>query len=110
MAWEDRAYYREGPPGHGSRMAVPIPTRLTFVVIGLCLVVFLVQAATAPIAALSPIVKWGRLVFSDYLAFTQPWRWITYQYIHQDGGHVFFNCLALYFFMPTLERLWGWRR
>ena len=52
----------------------------------------------------------GRLTFLGGRAFWQPWRWITYQYLHAGGNHIFFNMLTLYFFLPALERLWGWKR
>ncbi len=42
----------------------------------------------------------------------QLWRLITYQFLHDpDGfGHIFFNMLALFFFGPMFERLWGSRK
>jgi membrane associated rhomboid family serine protease len=85
-------------------------TRLAMVLILVNLFVFLVQAFTGPAAGASPLVQWGRLTFIDGLAFTQPWRWITYQYLHGSGGHLFFNMLTAYFFVPVLEQMWGWRK
>jgi len=40
----------------------------------------------------------------------QLWRLFTYQFLHWNGWHLFFNMLALYFLGPTLERHWGGRR
>jgi len=40
----------------------------------------------------------------------QPWRPITYQFLHGGFGHIFFNMLVLYFFGPMLERFWGGRK
>jgi membrane associated rhomboid family serine protease len=45
-------------------------------------------------------VTWKMTVF-------QPWRIITYQFLHGGFSHIFFNMLAVYFFGPVLERLWG---
>src|SRR5207249_3873315 len=40
----------------------------------------------------------------------QPWRWVTYAYLHGSGRHIFWNLLVLYFFLPPLERAWGWKK
>ena len=113
MAWEDRPYYRERSEGGGGarslRFLLP-RTRLGIALILANVFIFLGQAFTAPVAAASPLVQWGRLTFQDGLAFTQPWRWITYQYLHGGGSHLFWNMLGLYFFLPVLEQMWGWRR
>src|SRR5438270_526147 len=112
MAWEDRAYHREGSygSGPGPRMVFPMPTKLTFALILACVVVFVIQSVTGRAAVASPLVRWGQLTFQDHKALTQPWRWITYQYLHASGSHIFFNLLTLYFFVPMLERMWGWRK
>jgi membrane associated rhomboid family serine protease len=114
MGWQDRAYNREQGGGVPPvRFSMPPITRLTLVLIVVCLAIFLIQAATAPPGApaeRSPLAKWGDLSFVHGRAFTQPWRWITYQYLHAGVGHVVFNMLGVFFFLPPLERLWGWRR
>jgi len=40
----------------------------------------------------------------------QPWRIITYQFLHGGFSHIFFNMLWLYFLGPVLERHWGPRK
>ncbi len=40
----------------------------------------------------------------------QVWRCFTYQFIHADFMHIFFNMLGLYFFGPMIEQWWGSRR
>lgn len=109
MAWQDRAYNSENMPG-GPRLVFPMPSWLTLALIVSCLVVFLMQAATGGAAAASPMVRWGGLMFEGGRAFTQPWRWLSYQYLHASGGHIFWNLITLYFFVPMLERFWGWKR
>jgi membrane associated rhomboid family serine protease len=39
----------------------------------------------------------------------QPWRLITYQFLHSihGFGHIFWNMLMLYYFGCMIERLWG---
>lgn len=113
MAWEDRPYYRENPSYGGGmgglRFLLP-RTQLAIGLIVVNVVIFLAQAFSGPAAGVSPMVSWGRLTFADGLAFTQPWRWITYQYLHGSGGHLFFNMLTAYFFVPVLEGMWGWKK
>ena len=109
MSWEDRAYYRDGPTRDGPRLVFPMPSPLTFGLILSNLIIFLLQSLTSS-AGRSPLVEWGVLTFAGGKAFIQPWRWITYQYLHAGGQHVFFNMLTIYFFVPVLERLWGWKR
>ena len=42
----------------------------------------------------------------------QPWRIITYQFLHDISGfgHIFLNMLVLFFFGPMLERIWGGKK
>jgi membrane associated rhomboid family serine protease len=40
----------------------------------------------------------------------QLWRLITYQFLHGDFGHIFFNMLGLFFLGSPLEQQWGSRK
>lgn len=115
MAWEDRPYYRENPSygggGMGCSLRFLLPrTQLAIGLIVANLLIFIAQAFTGPVAGASPLVEWGRLTFNEGLAFVQPWRWITYQYLHGSGSHLFWNMLTAYFFVPVLEQMWGWKK
>ena len=35
------------------------------------------------------------------------WQLITYQFLHADFGHIFFNMFTLFMFSPELEERWG---
>lgn len=85
-----------------------MPSRLTFALILACVAVFFVERLTGKFGQM--IFQYGMLSFTDGVGLKQPWRWITYQYLHADGWHLFFNILSVYFFIWPLERLWGWRR
>ncbi|MEN6625744.1 MAG: rhomboid family intramembrane serine protease [Candidatus Sumerlaeia bacterium] len=37
------------------------------------------------------------------------WTFLTYAFVHVDPWHVLFNMLALWFFGPPIENLWGTR-
>lgn len=49
-------------------------------------------------------------VYPSGLQLIQVWRYITYQFLHADMFHLFFNMLGLFFLGPTLERHWGSKR
>ena len=107
MGWQDRPYYKEDGTGGIPPVVFAWPklTRLTMGVIGACLLLYLAQAFTPG----RDIEYWGVLTFAGGRAWTQPWRWITYQYLHGGTGHFFFNMIGLYFFLPSLELMWGWK-
>lgn len=107
MGWEDRAYNREGGGGVPPvQFRLPLFTAMTLTVMGVNLALFLTKAY---VPLYRTLIDYGSLRFGDVPAW-QVWRWITYQYLHGDGGHVFFNLLGLYFFLPPLEQQWGWRK
>jgi membrane associated rhomboid family serine protease len=107
MAWQDRPYYRDEGGGNIPPVVFSFPklTRLTMSVMGTCLVLFIIQSVMR-----GTLEYWGSLTFTGGRAFTQPWRWITYQYLHGGAGHFFFNMIVLYFFLPSLELMWGWKK
>src|SRR3954470_10161707 len=105
MAWEDRAYNREDQAsGSGPKLIFPMPSKLTFALIIACVIVFFVERLTGP--AGESISQYGFFSFANGFAYKQPWRWLTYQYMHGGGMHLFWNILSIYFFVPPLERLW----
>jgi membrane associated rhomboid family serine protease len=40
----------------------------------------------------------------------QAWRYITYQFLHENIIHILFNMIGLFFLGPVLERYWGSKR
>lgn len=86
---------------------------------------------------ITPVVKWllilnlgiyfldailaspdGSRPFRDSGAFTvlsgvkqgHVWEFLTFQFLHGSLGHVFFNCVGIFFFGPWMERWWGARK
>jgi membrane associated rhomboid family serine protease len=59
---------------------------------------------------MAPLTYWGH--FSAYTAISnlQLWRFITFQFLHTGGQHLFFNMLGLFFFGPMIENYLGSRR
>jgi membrane associated rhomboid family serine protease len=103
MAWQDRPYYRD-EGAFPIKLGFTPPTPVSLAIIAACIAAFALDAFTD-----RQLTHWGRLTFANGLAFIHPWRWITYQYLHAGSGHIFFNLLGIYFFLPPLERLWGSR-
>lgn len=107
MGWQDRAYNRDGSGDTmGPRLADYKPTGLALVLIVTLLGFFFLQI----FGATRWMVEWGALTFRDDIGWWQPWRFITYQYIHGSGGHIFWNLLSIYFIIPLMERVWGWKK
>ena len=38
------------------------------------------------------------------------WQFLTYMFVHEQGFHILFNMIILWFFSPELEHRWGTRR
>ncbi|MBC7783931.1 MAG: rhomboid family intramembrane serine protease [Burkholderiales bacterium] len=109
MGWQDRSYNQDN---HGGippvRFTFPALSRLTIVLLAVNVGLFLLKISGS---AYTAVLDAGELTFGqDAAPWWQVWRWVTYQYLHGSGGHVFFNMLALYFFLPALEQRWGWRK
>jgi membrane associated rhomboid family serine protease len=58
------------------------------------------------------IERWFALNPSSWSMTLQPWRPITYQFLHSRYyvWHIFFNMFGLFMLGPSLERFWGSRR
>ena len=109
MAWEDRPYYRDDP-SFRMRFGFTPPTPVAMGLMIACLAVFVLQAIAGDFRSSGiSLSEWGGLTFRGGRAFYQPWRWITYQYLHGGAGHIFFNLIGIYFLVPPIERLWGGR-
>lgn len=96
------------------------PISVTNALIGLCVAVFVLGLfAQAPAifaipcpdevgAPLAPVTEtYG--AFSDFTALRMGewWRFLTYQFVHANMGHLIFNMWALYFFGPAVEQVFG---
>ncbi len=53
---------------------------------------------------------WGYFSAATAVWHLQVWRFITFQFLHANVAHIFFNMLSLYFFGPLIERYLGARR
>lgn len=99
-------YY--GPP----QIRFNLP-RLTPVVKWLLIVnisIFVIGILIAPLGQL--LENWFAINPGSWVTAIQPWRLVTYQFLHDRvlPLHIFFNMFALFMFGPPLERHWGGRR
>lgn len=53
---------------------------------------------------------WGFFSIDTAIYMGQVWRFITFQFLHANLSHIFFNMLSLYFFGPMVESYLGSRR
>lgn len=110
MGFADRPYYGQTEQrGTGSRFRGHSATAW---LLGINVIVFMLDAvllgsSRAPQWAPN---LWGNFNIEQAVYGGQVWRWVTYQFLHADLFHVFFNMMALYFFGPMLESWWGSRR
>lgn len=103
MGFENREYYRDEERPN-IRFTLPKVSKLFWAICLSCLGLFIVQSSVPGFTnslKLLPSV-------SDNVV--NPWRIVTYQYLHGGAAHLFFNMLGLFFFLPWLESKWGWRK
>jgi len=102
-----QSQYRRAPQ---MRMTFPRPTPVVKLLLITNIAIFLVSIFIRPLGVL--IYQWFSLDATSLLRALQPWRLITYQFLHSPVFifHIFFNMLGLYFLGPTLERHWGSKR
>jgi len=103
MGLYDREYIRR--PADGSRVGrLPALSVATWLIV-INVVVFVLDR-----------LSYGRLSLLGYFSadtaiyHLQVWRFITFQFLHANLQHIFFNMLALYFFGPMVESYLGRRR
>lgn len=84
---------------------VPGNIYVTFAIIGLCVLSFILQFATDG--------RWTQMfAFMPALGAIEPWRFLTSAFLHSTGfiGHILFNMLAFYQCGQLLERTLGHAR
>src|SRR5512146_1961683 len=54
--------------------------------------------------------NWFAVNSTGWAAAVHPWTVVTYEFLHADVWHIFFNMIGLYFLGPALENQWGSRK
>ncbi len=108
MSWRDRDYYQgQGTYNDGGGMGMGFPSPTVYVKY-----LLIANIAMFVLTSLAPRIEYF-LVLPGGMGletFFQPWRLVTYQFLHGSVTHILFNMLGLYFFGPPLERQWGSKR
>jgi len=82
---------------------------VTYVLIGICVVVYLLQLGTQTLLGTDIPETWG-VKANDLIMQGQVWRLFTPMFLHGSIIHIAFNMYALFYIGPTLERFYGrWR-
>jgi membrane associated rhomboid family serine protease len=100
MGIYDRDYYRDEAPrrSFGNFSTTSVTTWLIVINV----VVFILDQMHV-----QPLFYWGYFSSEMALNHLQLWRFVTYEFLHANGRHVFGNMLGLYFFGPMVEAHWG---
>jgi membrane associated rhomboid family serine protease len=128
MALEQRDYMRDDYQYAGgarrSYGGAPPIASITIWLIVINVAVFLLNVAIARpiygvepftgrrvlIEVVHPIEEWGYFSAGTAIQHLQVWRFVTFQFLHANFGHILFNMIALYFFGPMIEQYLGRRR
>lgn len=92
-----------------SQMRFNLP-RMTPAVKWLLIINAVVFALSLVPAVSGFLASWLAIDTRTWTAILQPWRLLTYQFLHKDAWHIFMNMIGLFLIAPPLERFWGSRR
>lgn len=88
-------------------LGIPKPTRMVLYLLVANVTMFVLEGFGAKGRL---VAVFALLPSSEPSGMVQIWRLVTYQFLHGDPGHIFWNMLGLYFFGPPIERYWGPKR
>lgn len=110
MGTADRDYFRDEEARYTAGGRPPLPPVTKFLLIA-NLAIFVIDVLTRKSGQEFGVIN-RELCFSIHSAFKEwrLWELLTFQFLHHGLLHVGFNCLALFFFGPWVERWWGTRR
>jgi len=98
MGYADREYFRDGGGSSSGRLArTPVVKWLLILNLGVFVLGLLLDLRGAFEAVGCFTVEKGIMGF-------QIWRFITFQFLHVDFGHLLFNSIAIYFFGAFVEQ------
>ncbi len=120
MAYADRHYYGSRESGSTGRVGFGIGGGKSVVwwLIAINVTVFILdrlllgsgRAYQLGPHDMGPLEYWGHFSATTAVLGLQLWRFITFQFLHADAGHILFNMIGLFFFGPMIERYLGSRR
>ena len=101
MGIADRDYHRNRQPAGGGffSQVTPVVKWLLIANLGIYFLdLFLVDR---------PFRHFGAFTIQSAVFEGKIWEFVTFQFLHGSVGHVFFNCMGIFFFGPWMERWWG---
>jgi rhomboid protease GluP len=101
--------YQVSPPAPQVGQVATRPTyrpNVTYTLIGICVVVFLIQLGTQTFLGVDVPAVWG-VKANDLILKGQVWRLFTPIFLHGTVLHIAFNMYALFYIGPILERFYG---
>lgn len=78
----------------------PVIKNLIIVNVAVFVIIFIMQRANVPFYQYFPLYNLQSTGF-------QPFQFVSSMFTHFSIGHIFFNCLTLYFFGPMIEHTIG---
>ncbi len=98
--------YSPGAPVSQTLMRPAFRPYVTYSLIAICVVVYLLQMATESMLGVDLLANWGAKV-NDLIMQGQVWRLITPIFLHGSIYHIAFNMYALFVIGPELELFYG---
>lgn len=111
MGLDNRTYWRgdsqNGGQGFHISLGFPRPGPAVKTLLILNAALFILQMILEQRENPFFLRAWMGMTVSGYW---QAWRYLTFQFLHADFGHIFMNMLGLYMIGTSLEQVWGARR
>jgi membrane associated rhomboid family serine protease len=116
MGIYDRDYYRDSPPRGGFGMFSILSVNGWLIILNVA--VFLIDVLTTRYfiddygrrLVWQPVKELGYFSKTMAIDHLQLWRFVTFQFLHANLGHIFANMLSLFLFGPIVENYLGRRR
>lgn len=101
MGIADRDYHRNDRPAGGGFFSqiTPVVKWLLIANLGIYFLDLFLQDR--------PFRHFGAFTIQSAVFEGKIWEFVSFQFLHGSVGHVFFNCMGIFFFGPWMERWWG---
>lgn len=113
MGLAERDYSRDPAPARaGGLDAMSVTTWLIVINVVVFVVdsIIYIRLPWPEERAVPLLTYWGAFTANAAIEHLQIWRFITFQFLHQNVTHIAFNMLALYIFGPLVEEFLAARR
>lgn len=108
MGAADRHYHQM--PSGGSHYGGGQPSRLQGSPVVKWLMIINIAVFVIDVALKELLFVYGHFSVATVFEHGQVWRFLSFQFLHADLGHLFFNMFALYMFGAFVEHWWSSRK